>query len=329
MKIGLYSVSYMGLWYDGPALSLPQVVERAKRFGYAGVSLAGKRPHASPLDMDERACAKLQEAAENAQIELVAIEGYTDFMDPVKEHREAQLIWLKELMKLAQRLSIPLIRVFGGWGGIVRTSDHWSYSGIWREALKYASNHQRWHWIRECLTEAAKWAADYDVTLALQNHPPPFRHGYEDTLRMVQEIDLPRLRMSLDVGAGCFTHDLHNPEYVAKAVAACSDVMVHSHPNGIFRKADNGAFYQEPYDSPGLNPPAPGDGLMLPYPSFVAELQKIHYEGYLMYEVCGPVLKDHALQGIDEVDSRVEAAAGYFKQLVDAVACGESVPQPA
>jgi hypothetical protein len=35
MKIGLYSISYLGIWYAGPALSFEQFVKRAKACGYA------------------------------------------------------------------------------------------------------------------------------------------------------------------------------------------------------------------------------------------------------------------------------------------------------
>ena len=54
MKLGLYSVTYMGLWYDGPALSFEEVVRRARDSGYDGVELDGKRPHGNPMDLDRR-----------------------------------------------------------------------------------------------------------------------------------------------------------------------------------------------------------------------------------------------------------------------------------
>ena len=52
MKIGLYSISYLGVWYDGPALSFEEFVKRAKDYGYAGIELDGKRPHGNPMDLD-------------------------------------------------------------------------------------------------------------------------------------------------------------------------------------------------------------------------------------------------------------------------------------
>ena len=50
MKIGLYSITYLGCWYRGEALTLPELVRTAKEFGYDGVEIDGKRPHGNPLD---------------------------------------------------------------------------------------------------------------------------------------------------------------------------------------------------------------------------------------------------------------------------------------
>ena len=51
MKLGLYSITYLGVWYDGPALTIEQVIDRSKTFGYDGVEIDGKRPHGNPLDL--------------------------------------------------------------------------------------------------------------------------------------------------------------------------------------------------------------------------------------------------------------------------------------
>ena len=50
MKIGLYSITYLGCWYRGEALTLPELIRTAKKFGYDGVEIDGKRPHGNPLD---------------------------------------------------------------------------------------------------------------------------------------------------------------------------------------------------------------------------------------------------------------------------------------
>ena len=48
-KIGLYSVSYAGLWYNGKALSIKEFIDRAKLFKFECVELDGRMPHAVPF----------------------------------------------------------------------------------------------------------------------------------------------------------------------------------------------------------------------------------------------------------------------------------------
>ena len=50
LKVGLYSITFLGLWYRGKELALEEVVRRAKQYGYDGMEIDGKRPHANPLD---------------------------------------------------------------------------------------------------------------------------------------------------------------------------------------------------------------------------------------------------------------------------------------
>lgn len=39
MKISLYSITYLGIWYAGPALEFEDLVMRAKDCGYDGIEL--------------------------------------------------------------------------------------------------------------------------------------------------------------------------------------------------------------------------------------------------------------------------------------------------
>src|ERR1700727_756498 len=63
VKIGLYSITYGGVWYRGDALTVEQVIGRAKKFGYQGVEIDGKRPHGNPLDMPKTRCQQLRNLA--------------------------------------------------------------------------------------------------------------------------------------------------------------------------------------------------------------------------------------------------------------------------
>lgn len=54
IKVCLYSITYLGVWYRGGSLTWKEVLRRAKDFGFDGVEFDAKRPHANPMDWDER-----------------------------------------------------------------------------------------------------------------------------------------------------------------------------------------------------------------------------------------------------------------------------------
>jgi len=66
MKLGLYSITYLGLWYRGEALPLPAMITRAKQYGYDGIEIDGKRPHGNPLDLPTASCHELRRRATDA-----------------------------------------------------------------------------------------------------------------------------------------------------------------------------------------------------------------------------------------------------------------------
>lgn len=264
--------------------------------------------------MDKKTCDEIKELSDSLDLKLVALDTYSNFMDPVMEHREAQLVWLKELIRLADNLDIRIVKVFAGWMGTTLRDGRGAYDRLYRLLLPYATDSERWNWIKDCIEEGAKWAEEYDVTLALQTHGPPVRPGYEDTLTMIKEIGSDRVKICLDIGLGCFDQfTQQSDEYIEKAVRDCRDLIIYSHFNGDFRQTANGDFIQEPYDSPGLTKPG---GSLINYEAFVRELKKIGYDGHLAYEVCGHVLVNHQLKGIEEVDRLVKAALGYMRKLI-------------
>ena len=55
-KVGLYSITFLGVWYKGDALTLDDMMIRAKDYGYDGIEIDGKRPHGNPLDMPTSRC---------------------------------------------------------------------------------------------------------------------------------------------------------------------------------------------------------------------------------------------------------------------------------
>src|SRR6266567_696296 len=118
VKIGLYSITYLGCWYRGEALTLPQLIRTAKQFGYDGVEIDGKRPHGNPLDWPKARCQELQRLANGEGIEIHAVAANNDFSNPVPEVREAQICFVRELIRMTADTGAKHLRVFLAWWGI-------------------------------------------------------------------------------------------------------------------------------------------------------------------------------------------------------------------
>jgi len=100
MKVGLYSITYLGLWYRGEALTLPQMITRARQYGYDGIEIDGKRPHGNPLDWPTARCRDLRSRADGECVEIYAVAANNDFSNPVPEVRESQICMVRDLIRM-------------------------------------------------------------------------------------------------------------------------------------------------------------------------------------------------------------------------------------
>src|SRR5258705_2939334 len=239
MKIGLYSITYLGIWYRGRALTVEELIERARRFGYGGVEIDGKRPHGNPLDLSRSRCAELQRKAQDAGIEIYAVAANNDFGSPVPEHRESQLAYVRDLIRMSADLGARTLRVFAAWPGVTLTPDGATYSKarqIWREAHLGIDEAQTWQWCREGLAEASRIAGDAGVTLALQNHAP-VTNSPDDMLRMIRDVASPHLKACLDAPLAA----KHGVTSMRAAAKAPGDLQVLSHFGGEYERQPDGS----------------------------------------------------------------------------------------
>src|ERR1700722_8791888 len=185
VKIGLYSITYGGVWYRGDALTVEQVIERGKKFGYQGVEIDGKGPHGNPLDIPKARCRQLKKLAQDLGIEIYAVAANNDFSSPIPEHRESQLVYTRELIRMTADLGAKVMRVFLGWPGVTLQVEGGARydiaQAVWKAEHKDFSEEQTWAWCRQSLRESAMLAGDFGIILALQNHPPVIK-GYVDGL---------------------------------------------------------------------------------------------------------------------------------------------------
>jgi len=301
VKVGLYSITYLGLWYRGEALTFEELIGRAKQYGYDGIEIDGKRPHANPLDMPTERCREVRAMADEQGIEMVAVAANNDFSSPIPEYRECQLVYLRELLRVTADLGAKLVRVFLAWPGVTVYDGLGSYEiarPAWHDLHKGLAEEQIWAWCRDALIESARYAGEYGVTLALQNHAPVIT-DHHDVLRMVREVGSPHLRVCLDAPL----LPQQDAAYARQAARDVGDLQVLSHFGGEYeRDADGRAVLDK--GKPNL-------------PAFVRAMREMGYEGYFNYELCHPLpVVDGETVGIEFADKNAQLAAEYAQAII-------------
>jgi sugar phosphate isomerase/epimerase len=306
MKFALLSVTYSGLFYAGKALSLEEQIHKAKELEFEALSIETKRPIASPLDLTKENRKRLKAVSADEGIPICAIESMSDFSGRHMEDRENNLAMMRMVLDLAKDLGVNLVKVFASWPGIINDEENVAvyaqYDRFPYYKQLYPDDLRKWNRAVEGIREVADWAADMGITLALQNHAPVVRAGYEDVLAMMKEIDRENVKLCLDVP---LYGDRQSDEYVRDSVEKCGEHVVLSHFGAWnFLQKLNGETVQGP--SPSFDGP-------INYKTFFKGLEQKGFDGYLVAEYCLPVIRNHQLKGIEEVDKSIRLALKYIK----------------
>ena len=297
------------MWYRGRALTIEELIDRAREYGYEGIEIDGKRPHGSPLDWPRRRCQDLHLKARDAGIKIYAVAANNDFSSPVPEYRESQLLYVRDLIRMTADLGCRTLRMFAAWPGLTITPEGARYTKarqIWREAHSDATPEQTWAWCRDGLSEAARWAGEVGVTLALQNHAP-VTNSPDDMLRMIRDVGSPHLKACLDAPLAA-KQNVPSMQQAARDVAG---LQVLSHFGGEYQRAEDGSVR-------GLvrNP----DETLTPenyYLDFALGMQEIGYDGFIGYELCHPLpLINGEPAGIEFADLNAQLAAEYMRGIL-------------
>ena len=312
MKYAFLSVTYSGMFYSGEALALEDQIHKAKKLGFDGLSIEAKRPVASPLDLNKADRARIRQVAADEGIEICAVESLSNFVSEFMEERENNQAMMQLVLEMAKDLGVELVKVFAAWPGTINDKEEVAiygayergdfYKRLYPEALK------KWERAVLGIREIADKAADMGITLALQNHAPVITPGYEDVLKMMQEIDRDNVKLCLDIP---LFYERQDESYIREALNNCQDNIVLTHYGAWnFREEDNGIPVQEISSS---------FGGYFNYKTFISELQRIGYRGYLVSEYCLPIVKNHKIAGIEEIDHANSLALQYIQEIVQNV----------
>jgi sugar phosphate isomerase/epimerase len=201
--------------------------------------------------------------------------------------------------------------VFLAWWGVTRHPKLASYDiaeGLWPIVHEKFASEEIWGWCREALTECARYAGDFGVTLALQNHKPIIK-DHHDVLRMVKEVGSPHLKVSLDVPL--------MPDKRAAAIRQAANevgpLQVLSHFGGEFERRPDGTI--RGYDR--IDGVVEGDTNQY-YRDFIRSMHEIGYKGYLGYELCHqlPVVDGQTVD-IEFAHHNAQLAAEFMRELIE------------
>ena len=308
MKIGLYSVTYRGVWYRGDAIDLFSLVRLASQQGWEGLELDAERPHAAPMDLSADDRKRLRDLAGECGIELCAVSPNCDLSSPVPIHRETMISYVRDCIRLAHDLGAPICKVFAAWRGItlhdgLATYDEtYSYNqyGFWKR--------DRRGFVVQSMRELCKVAADHGIILAMQNHGPDIVNSYRDVLSLIEEVGSPVFKACMDIN---IEPDADSPGHARALAAAAGTLQVHSHMNGEFaRRRDGqvdlvaGGYFDKHFW-----------GRQVAYPAYVDALVSSGYQGYLDWEFCHPAMESGRPAGVEYVHDQTRMAFEYLSGL--------------
>jgi len=297
VKTCLHSVSYAGVWRGQARLTVDEFLVKAKALGFDGVMLVAKRPHVSPHDYDENARKKLRQRLQELGLELVCLAGYTDFTAGIDKpgipNYEIQAAYVGEVAKLAADLGTRMVRIFTGYE---------------RPGIPFD---QQYAMVVEGLKLAGKLAAQYGVTLAIQNHHDIALH-HEAMSWLLTEVNLPNVKAGWDAWAPTL-QGLTSAE-LRESILKMKPFIVHTIaadyvrlPRYQYHHALTNYFPQGSL----IRAVPMGEGIV-DYETFFNTLKEIGYQGYIAYEMC------EVLEGggsIENLDRTAKKFLGYVRHF--------------
>jgi sugar phosphate isomerase/epimerase len=276
----LHSISYAGLWGQA-SLSVDDFVNKAADLGYDGVMLTAKRPHVSVLDYGAKERARLRSLMEKRGLRHVVIAGYTNFTADLEHgevpHREFQIAHVTALAELARDLGAGVVRVFTGY------------------LHPAASEGAQWNMIVNALRECSRRAADFGVTIGVQNHHD-VAAGWESYRDLLTQIGEPNCKALFDAWAPA----LHGAD-CSVAARALGAATVHT---TIADYQMRPRFRYEPAlvnyvaETPSTLAVPMGEGF-IDYREFVSSLIDGGFNGTVAYEMCSPLRDGGSIEVLD------------------------------
>lgn len=292
MQLGLFSISYGGLWGQA-ALDLRAFIARAADLGFCEVMLAGKRPHLSPLDFNQDSIDLLRADLKQAGVRCAVVAAYTDLAPTVATEvpfLEMQIGYVESLCRIGAALGAGVVRVFTAY------------------ATPGQSPHAAWQRVVVVLREMCDRAAAHGLTIAVQNHHDLAVHTAA-LLELLHDVDRPNCKLGFDAWspalrgenlyesarlAAPYTAITTNADYIRLPQFHYRPELVNYEPAG-----------------PDLVRAVPFGTGFIDYSAFFSGLRDGGFDGLATYEMCSPI------RGGGSVDNLDHYARNYIRWMRD------------
>lgn len=181
-KICLNAYSFNGPLSRGE-MDLDDLLDFCAENGFDAVDPTGYYFPGYPDVPPDRYLYDLKRKAFDLGLEISGTGIRNDFtvLDPNKRKADIQLI--KNWIIAAQKMGIPVIRIFSG------TQHHKAYS--WEEVAE---------WMVRDIKECVEFGKDHGVVVAVQNHAD-FIQNADHVIKLIQMVDSPWFGLILDTGS--------------------------------------------------------------------------------------------------------------------------------
>jgi len=251
------AVSTYSFWRfkDDSKLSIEDCIDEAARMGFDAVEIL----HIQMESEEPGYLQRLKQRAFVNGLDLCGFSTHQGFLKPDESERKKNIDHTIRTIELAYQLGIPTIRVnTGSWGTSKNFDELMANRGI-EPTLEGYTDEDGFGWVIDSLEKCLPTAEKCGVTLGLENHWGLGRTP-EGVLRIVNAIDSPWLRCTLDTG-----NFLEDPY----------DRLEQMAPETVFVQAKTyfggGLWYE----------------LDLDYPRIAKMLRKHDYRGYVSLEFEG------------------------------------------
>ncbi|MFO0824405.1 MAG: sugar phosphate isomerase/epimerase family protein [Gemmataceae bacterium] len=280
MRLGLFSISYGGLWGQA-TLDLPQFVRHAASLGFHSVMLAGKRPHLSPLDFNPEAISTLATELRTANVNCEVVAAYTDLTPAAASEvpfLEMQIAYVEALCRIGAELEARYVRVFTAY------------------ETPGQSPHANWMRVVGVLREMCDRAAVYGITVVIQNHHDLAIHTAA-LLELLNDVD----RSNCKLGFDAWSPALRGEDLYQAAKLAAPHTVITTNADYIklprYRYRPELVNYET--DGPELVRAVPFGTGFIDYKAFFCGLRDGGFDGLATYEMCSPIRGGGTLHNLD------------------------------